>query len=228
MKRNWERIAEKIDALSLRERGLVFFSFALLTFGLLYSVLIRPVMEQQRIVSRSIAQQESQIRVANQQFGGIVTARREDPDAANRRRLEELRHRIDETRQSMARRQSTLIAADRMAGLLEDLVARNRNLELVDLKALPPTRVGAGQATGAQTLDAAAVRAAAEGAIFRHGVEITVQGSYFELLEYVRQLEHLPTQLLWGRLDLSVGEYPKVTMKLTLYTLSLDRAWLVV
>ena len=211
MKRHWERIAEKIDALSLRERGLVFFSVALVVLGLLYSALIRPVMEQQRTISRSLSQQESQIRVANQQLGTMVTSRRENPDAANRRRLEDLKRRITETRQAMAQRQSRLIAADRMAGLLEELVARNRNLELVDLKTLPPTRVGAG-----------------EQAIFRHGVEVTLQGGYFDLLEYVRQLERLPTQLLWGKVDLSVGEYPKVTMKLTLYTLSFDRAWLVV
>jgi MSHA biogenesis protein MshJ len=226
VKRHWERIAEKIDALSLRERGLVFFSLALIVLGLLYSVLIRPVMEQQRIISRSISQQESQIRVANQQLGTMITSRREDPDAANRRRLEDLRRRIEDVRQTMAQRQSRLIAADRMAGLIEDLVARHRNLELVDLKSLPPTRVGA-ESTGAKPVDPAAGRPG-EPAIFRHGVEVTVQGGYFELLDYVRQLERLPTQLLWGKVDLSVGEYPKVTMKLTLYTLSLDRAWLVV
>jgi MSHA biogenesis protein MshJ len=226
MKQRWERIAEKIDALSLRERGLVFFSLALVVLALLYSALIRPVIEQQRIVARSLSQQESQIRVSNQQLGTMITARRDDPDTVNRRRLDELKRRIAEAQRQLALRQSTLIAADRMAGLLEDLVARNRNLELVDLKSLPPTRVGAGPAAAKQAEPAP--ERAGEGAIFRHGVEITVQGGYFDLLDYVRQLERLPTQLLWGKVDLSVGQYPKVTMKLTLYTLSLDRAWLVV
>ncbi|HZR70564.1 MAG TPA: MSHA biogenesis protein MshJ [Burkholderiales bacterium] len=225
MKARWERLAEKIDALSLRERGLVFFSVALVAFGLLYSMLLRPVMDEQRIVSRTLAQHQSQIRVANEQLGTMVVARRDDPDAANRRRLEELRRRIAETRDSLARQQSTLIAADRMAGLLGDLVARNRNLELVALKTLPATRVGAGEVG---TAAAEAAERAGEAAIYRHGVEITLQGGYFELLEYVRQLEGLPTQVLWGRLDLAAADYPKVTMKLTLYTLSLDRAWLVV
>jgi len=98
MKARWERLAEKIDALSLRERGLVFFSVALVAFGLLYSMLLRPVMDEQRIVSRTLSQHQSQIRVANEQLGTMVVARRDDPDAANRRRLEELRRRIAETR----------------------------------------------------------------------------------------------------------------------------------
>jgi MSHA biogenesis protein MshJ len=224
VKKHWERLSEKIDALSLRERGLVFFSAALIMLGLLYSIMIRPVAEQQRALSRNISQQESQIRVVNQQLGTVVTTRREDPDAINRRRLDDLKRRLGETQRQLAQRQSTLIAADRMAGLLEDLVARNRGLELVDLKSLPPIRVGAGAKPG----EPAPAAVPGERTIFRHGVEVTLQGGYFELLEYVRQLERLPTQLLWGKVDLSVTEYPKVKMKLTLYTLSLDRAWLVV
>jgi MSHA biogenesis protein MshJ len=223
VKRHWERIAEKIDGLSLRERGLVFFSVALVALAFLYSLLIRPIVDQQRIVSRSLSQQESQIRVGNQQLSALVTSRPEDPDVTGRRRLEDLKRRIADMQRALSQRQSTLIAADRMAGLLEDLVARNRSLQLVGLKSLPPTRVGAG-APGARPQDASA----GERAVFRHGVELTVQGTYLDLLEYARQLERLPTQLLWGKVDVSAVEYPKVTMKLTLYTLSFDRAWLVV
>lgn len=223
MKRHWDRIAEKIDALSLRERGLVFFSVALVVLALLYSGLLRPVLEQQRVIGRSLAQQQSQIRVVNQQLGTMITSRREDPDALNRKRLDEVRRRIAEARQSLAQRQSTLVAADRMAGLLEDLVARNARLELVGLKTLPRGLVFSSAKEGDAGSPLLNVRA-----LFRHGVEVTVRGSYFDLLQYVRQLEGLPTKLLWGKLDLSLGEYPKVTMKLTLYTLSLDHAWLVV
>jgi MSHA biogenesis protein MshJ len=226
MKRHWERLAEKIDALALRERGLVFFSLAFVVLALLYSTLVRPTIDQQRLITRNLAQQESQVRVMNQQLGTLITGRSQDPDAANRKRLDDLKRRILETQQGLAQRQATLVAADRMAGLLEDLVSRNRKLELVDLKSLAPVRIGAKEAE-AKPAQAPQVRSDERG-IFRHGVELTLQGSYFDLLDYVRELERLPTQLLWGKLDLSVGEYPKVTMKLTLYTLSLDRAWLVV
>jgi MSHA biogenesis protein MshJ len=49
-----------------------------------------------------------------------------------------------------------------------------------------------------------------------------------DLYEYLRTLEHLPTQLYWGRAELASGEYPASTLKLTLYTVSFDRAWLIV
>ena len=41
-------------------------------------------------------------------------------------------------------------------------------------------------------------------------------------------LERLPTQIYWGRAELAVTDYPSSTLKLTVYTVSLDRAWLIV
>src|SRR5581483_10251398 len=109
-----------------------------------------------------------------------IASRPEDPESAARRRLEDLRRRIADTQRALSQRQSKLIAADRMAGLMEDLVARNRSLELVGLKSLPPTRVGADQAQAAKAAPAASVQG--ERAVFRHGVEVTVQGTYLDLL----------------------------------------------
>jgi MSHA biogenesis protein MshJ len=75
---------------------------------------------------------------------------------------------------------------------------------------------------------AAAPPKPAAGTIYRHGVEITLSGSYLDLLAYLRDLEKLPSQMYWGRLELAVAAHPTVTMKLSVYTMSLDLAWLIV
>ena len=41
-------------------------------------------------------------------------------------------------------------------------------------------------------------------------------------------LEGLPTQLYWGRAELVADVYPVLTLKLTVYTVSFDQAWLIV
>jgi hypothetical protein len=38
----------------------------------------------------------------------------------------------------------------------------------------------------------------------------------------------MSTQLYWGKVEMSVSAYPVTTLKLTVYTLSFDKAWLVV
>lgn len=66
----------------------------------------------------------------------------------------------------------------------------------------------------------------AEDHIYRHGVEITVQGSYLDMLNYMAELEAMPWQIFWSKAKLSVDEYPKTTLTLTLFTLSLDKKWM--
>ena len=66
----------------------------------------------------------------------------------------------------------------------------------------------------------------AEKQIYKHGVKITVRGSYANLLRYLSALEKLPTQMFWGVAKMDVIKHPKVELSLTLYTLSLDKTWL--
>ena len=62
--------------------------------------------------------------------------------------------------------------------------------------------------------------------VYKHGVELVVKGSYADLTQYLMRLEGLPWQMFWGKAELKVEEYPKATLTLTLFTLSLDKTWL--
>lgn len=62
--------------------------------------------------------------------------------------------------------------------------------------------------------------------LYRHGVELVLEGSYIDLLAYLRALEALPQHLLWGGLQLKVGQHPTNVLTLRLYTLSRDRNWI--
>jgi MSHA biogenesis protein MshJ len=64
------------------------------------------------------------------------------------------------------------------------------------------------------------------GLLYRHGVQVTVRGSYLDMIDYMASLERLPTQLFWGEARFEVEDYPRAHVTLTLYTLSLDSKWL--
>jgi MSHA biogenesis protein MshJ len=105
--------------------------------------------------------------------------------------------------------------------LLEEMLKHNRGLRLAALRTLPVALVVERKAE----TDAAKN---SEAGVFKHGVEITLHGGYADLLAYLAQIEGLPQQMFWSRLHLKVDAYPKITLTLTVYTLSLDRTWLVV
>ena len=64
--------------------------------------------------------------------------------------------------------------------------------------------------------------------IYKHGIEIKVAGNYQDLLAYLTEIERMPQRIIWNRVKLSTELYPRNEMTLTVYTLSLDKQWLVV
>jgi MSHA biogenesis protein MshJ len=150
--------------------------------------------------------------------------------------------------QGLAATQAGLIGPDRMVALLEQMLPRQGGVRIVGLKTLPPqdahAPLPAAPVPAATTFPAAAasaVPALAAGlavpapapapvptaSLYRHGVEITVEGSYGELMNYLAALESLPgPRLLWGGVAMKVEHHPTVRLSFTAYTLSVNRAWL--
>jgi MSHA biogenesis protein MshJ len=227
VKKLWQKYADRIDGTSLRERALIFFAAAFVTVAMIQVFLVAPMQEKQRRLTRDLGQSQSQIRAFSEQTQSLVRSRAEDPDVQNRRKLEQLKRRLGELERAMQGQQVRFIDPRRIAGLLEELLTRNRRLQLVGLKSLPVSNLMRSDAASAAA-DAKTAKPAAERAIYKHGVELTVKGPYLDLLAYLRELEHLPVQMFWSRMDLTAGEYPDSTLKLVVFTLSLDPAWMVV
>jgi MSHA biogenesis protein MshJ len=218
MKLDWKTLSDKIDGMSPRQRGLIFAVAASIVLALVSSLLIEPQLAKQKVLSRKTEQQQSEIKSIQAQLQAMAEVRKTDPDAANRAELESLRLQLVQLKASLQVKQQHLIPPDKIAGLLEEILSRNRQLQLISLRSLPASAV-----TGEEE-QAAAI----EKEFFKHGIEMTVSGSYFDLLDYMVQLEKLPWQMFWGKASLVVETYPISRMTLTLYTLSLDKAWLVI
>lgn len=210
-----KQYAERIDNASLRERVLLFLAAALVLVFLFYSALIKPLRDSQRGLSSISAQHERELRTIQGEMQRMVQARDGDADARNRERAAALRAEIAELDGRITDEQRRFTTPQRMRDVLEEMLQREKRLRLVDLKTLPVTDLAATQGQAGQR-------------VFRHGVELTLAGSYLDLYAYLSALEGLPTQLYWGRAEMSVAEYPTATLKLTVYTLSFDQAWLVV
>lgn len=243
MKRLWQRYSERVDAASPRERVLIFAAAAVVLIAALSTLLIEPQLAKQRRLSREIAQRQGEIRTLQEQLQKIALVRESDPDRTSRQKLEELKRRISATEARLAEEQRKFAPPAQVGAMLEEMLSRNRRLSLVDMRTLPVATLGSdrGEPVKPAAEKPAAAKPAAEkpaaakpadsGAqklIYRHGVEITLTGTYLELLAYLRELEKLPSQMYWGKLELNVSAHPQVTLKLSVYTLSLDLAWLVV
>jgi MSHA biogenesis protein MshJ len=205
-----KRYAERIDAATLRERVMIFAAAALLLVFLVNAALIEPLRSKQKRLAAENAQRQEELRTVQAELQRMAQTRDADPDAAGRQRASALRGELANLNAQIAEEQRRFTAPDRVRSLLDEMLERNKRLRLVDLKTLPASSITEGSL------------------VFRHGLEMTISGSYLDLYEYLSALERLPNQLYWGRAELSAGEYPEATLKLTVYTVSFDKAWLIV
>jgi len=109
------------------------------------------------------------------------------------------------------------------------LLAKNGKLKLIALNTLPTQNLLA-QPVATSEIPTAEQSTnqeeQLENPVFKHVVEITIEGRYLDLLEYVSTIEKMDWHVLWNKAELSTKAYPNNQLKLTVYTLSLDKAWL--
>ncbi len=221
---------QRFDALSLRERIMVALAILAAIFFLLNVLLIGGWARQNTSMTATLAEQREESARMAEQLQGLRVQTAVSPDEQARTRVREIEKKIaaiDATLESASRQ---LVPPERMATLLEDLLKRNKRLQLISLTTLPaeallhekPSAADTPQEGTAPTTGPPADRPN----IFKHGVELTLGGSYFDMLDYLAQIEALPWQMYWGQLTLDAHDYQHPVLKLTLYTLSLDKAWL--
>lgn len=208
------------------------FAVALLMLAAVGDLLfLDPAWAKQRLLAQRLEQQQKSLVAAQAQLRAATQKGVTDPDSANRAKLAGLRARLSQLDAEMQDLQKGLVEPSKMPGLLEEMMSRQRGLELVGLRTLPVGAVSEkeyGQAPAASDAPTSASGAAPGTLIYKHGIEITVKGKYLDLLEYLARLEKLSSRMYWGKAVLKVETYPKSTLTLTLYTLSLDKTWLVV
>lgn len=226
LKARWMGWSARFAALQQREKRMVAGAavFAILFGG--YTFWIEPALLQKSRLQKTIVQQQTEQAQAQAQLHALVT-QGGDPDAPNRAVLARLQQELTVADRDIRGFDSVLVSPTQAPALLQTLLARHRGLSLVSLTTLPPQPLVVPAPDKKDDGKPAAEAIPAAGSnIYRHGIEIKVAGSYHDLLAYVVELESSPQKLLWGGMQLTAHPYPVSELTLTVFTLSLDPAWL--
>lgn len=220
MKHSWKIIGSKFEALNPRERWMVACALLVVVYAVINMLLLSPLLERQKILTSELDADQSQIQGLNQQISEFSRQPVIDPDAQNKQRIAELQSHLQLLETRLNDLQTTLINPDKMPELLRSLLKKNGNLKLIELKTLPVKGLLESSAENTEQAPKQDVP------VFKHGVEITIEGRYLDLLEYVTELEKMPWHVLWSKAALNAEHYPDSQLTLTVYTLSLDQTWL--
>lgn len=204
--------AARFDALSLRERALVALSIiAVVWLAWDWSI----GQSQRRDLDNGngkLASLQSQIGAETKVQHALRAAQKNEPNAA----LHAERDSLDaEVAALDARLEATVgrfVPPTQVPKMIESVVARHSGVSLIRVKSLPA--------------EAVRVNEDSPPVLFRHPLQVELEGGYFDVMSYLKDLESSSWQFAWRSLDYSVTEHPRARVVFEIETLSPDRNWL--
>jgi MSHA biogenesis protein MshJ len=227
MNPSWAKLAGKFDALKPRERVMVFAAGLVVIAGLGFVLAIDGALAKHKAVAASAEKHRFDLALLQRQNAEVSRLITQDPDAQARKRIDDLRRQLGDYDSEMRSVQQGLVPPDRMVEVLKDMLSRDAHVRLVKLRTLPVAAL-VEAAAGAAERAPAQSPAPAKNMVYKHGIELTVEGNFLDLMEYQAGLEKLPWRMFFARASVNSLDYPRVFMTVTLYTLSMEEAWLVV
>lgn len=206
MKRHWQRLVARIDEMSLRQRGMLFATVSLVVVVFAHVALLEPLLMRQKSLIERSNRDQSQLAAVRAQIEGLLKEQQQTAKDPEQLAVAELEKRLAELEKALASRKEAFVAPNRLPDLLRSLLGSGQGVTLESLRTVPGIPVQGG-------MD-----------LYRHGLEMTLRGSYIDLTQYLTEMEKMPARLLWGPVELQVEKYPEVRMTLQVHTLSTQRS----
>jgi len=140
-----------------------------------------------------------------------------------RARQADLESRMTAAESEIHRAQIDLVSPQDMAHQLSAILSKFPELRVVGLVSEPPVAVDENaDKSGKTSVNAEARRSM----LYEHGLELTLDGRYLDLIAYLELLERTPHKIYWRELDMKVdGQGVQIT-KIRFFTLSRGPIWL--
>jgi MSHA biogenesis protein MshJ len=213
LKKQFLDFANRIDAMSLRERALIFITLLVALYFLAVNVLFGPLNAERDRLQQQVSQKRQETQALELQVQALVGTG-EHPDAAKRKKLEALREGLKTMDTDLVRVTAGLVPPKEMTRLIEQMLLKNRGLQVMRVESIPATPLLEGGAGVTGTM------------VYKHGMHVEVKGGYLEILRYLKSLEALPWKVFWGKATLKTEKYPDSRVSLVIYTLSTHEAWI--
>jgi MSHA biogenesis protein MshJ len=211
------KLRAQVDALTLRERLMLFAGVLVVIGGLWEALLARPLEAREIAASAQIATIRDRLEQLDQ---AMELAARGIGDGMpdQRDRIRALEQQVAASEESIRVFTSDLVDPTQMREVLEELIERQRGLRLV--------RAGNLEVRSLIERDESAAAGSGEPMLYRHGLTLELEGSYVDCLRYLEAVERLPWRLYWGALQLETVDYPMNAIRVDIFTLSLEEDWI--
>ena len=229
MKERIAILAERFEAFTLRERGLIAATVIVMLYMLWDAALMSPEEFKQNQITTKTQEVIEQRNVLTLQVQEMTAALKGGEAENIKARVNELHRLLADLKQQQKDLTVEFIHPAQMAKVLRDMLSSDRGLvltQLVSLGAQPLFPPEKSENSVVKNQDTVSIKKSSQPEVYKHGMRIILEGDYFKALEYLQALEAMPWRLYWDNVDYHVVKYPRARIAITVHTLSLSEGWI--
>ena len=224
MKQAWFDYSQKFLQLSSREQVLLLLS----GLAVIFFVMSLLFIDQQQAKMGDFDKQIETMRSANSTLDVLIKdyqlAIKRDTDVETYNTIAQLNSQLTEIDNKLSLLNKELISPNQMRTALIKLLALEPGVSLLSFEIIAAqpllksnTEAERKVVDGPVATDAASVN------LYKHVMKIKLSGQYFQLRNYLAQLEQLSWTFFWQDFHLQVTEYPLNEVDITIYSLGADK-----
>ena len=212
--RSW---AARFDAMSLRERVLILLTLVVALAFPTFTYLIEPAQQENAMLARSVQTLKAEAAEARVDLALAKALKVQDPNLVLQQQIDSFQQQHAANAQQLKTHSASLVEPRQMVELLQQILQGHQGVKLVGARKATPVNIDVAGSGGDP--------AAAQG-LFRHNLELELEGSFFQVQGFLKAVEESNKSLFWDSIDYQVGDYPQARVILQVYTLSSTQAWL--
>jgi MSHA biogenesis protein MshJ len=231
MKQKWQESSENFLKMTAREQYLILLTGLVAVFFIISYLFIDPKIASnngasKKIVGLTSSNQSSKITVLE-----LQAALQTDPNEETRNKILQYESKLAKIDTRLLTLTSDLMSPIQMRYALLDLLKFEKGVSLLSFELLgaKPLLSNSAPSSEPDSVSELALNKSVSKAdsddntaglnLYRHGIKIKLSGHYFELRDYLTQLEKLPWKFFWQDFNFKLLEYPNSEVEIEMYSL---------
>jgi len=228
MKQQWQDYSDKFLQLTSREQFLLLLTGLVAIFFIISYLFIDDKSAKIVTFDKQSRMMTSGNQTLNFSINEYQKALEQDPDKGTVKQISQLEAKLAKIDKQLVDLTTELISPIQMREALLKLLKLEPGVSLLSFEligAKPLLDLGVAQ----QKSTAGQVSPTSEQLglnLYKHGIKIKLTGKYFQLRNYLRQLEQLSWKFFWQDFQFEVKEYPRSEVEIIIYSLGLNKEFI--
>jgi MSHA biogenesis protein MshJ len=230
MNKQWQAYSEKYLTITPREQYMVLLTGLVAIIFIIHNFFIDDNALKIVKLEKQIIQMNNDNRTAKASILIFEEGLSKDPNESLNKQISQYKDKLNKVDVNLLKLTSDLIDPVQMRYALIQLLKTQKGVSLQSFKVIAAQPMNIASTATAVTDDGTKTVVVNSDQpaliLYRHAIKIKLSGSYFQLRDYLSQLEALSWKFFWQEFTYQLKEYPVSELEIEMYSLSTKREFI--